>query len=160
MVEGWAERGREGRAPVTSRSLAAVPSHPYGVTLLNCDGHSMTLGWKVPRFSGGAPILGYFIDKREARHQNWHEVNSAPVQERVLTVGADRSSVPRDPAQRLLPPPTLLLSPSPSPPLPLSPPPPSLPPLPSSFPSPPPPHCHLYPSPPTDRTSRGLCFAY
>lgn len=48
----------------------------------------MTLGWKVPRFSGGAPILGYFVDRREAQHRDWHEVNSAPVQERVLTVGA------------------------------------------------------------------------
>lgn len=67
---------------------AAVPSHPYGVTLLNCDGHSMTLGWKVPRFSGGAPILGYYIDKREAQHKNWHEVNSSPVKERILTVGS------------------------------------------------------------------------
>ncbi|XP_059240444.1 myomesin-2 [Mustela nigripes] len=68
------------QAPLT------VPSHPYGVTLLNCDGHSMTLGWKVPKFSGGAPILGYYIDKREAHHKNWHEVNSSPVTERILTV--------------------------------------------------------------------------
>lgn len=68
--------------------LAAVPSHPYGLTLLNCDGHSMTLGWKVPKFSGGAPILGYYIDKREAHHKNWHEVNSSPIKERILTVGS------------------------------------------------------------------------
>lgn len=67
---------------------AAVPSHPYGITLLNCDGHSMTLGWKVPKFSGGSPILGYYIDKREAHHKNWHEVNASPLQERILMVGA------------------------------------------------------------------------
>lgn len=66
--------------------LAAVPSFPYGVTLLNCDGRSMTLGWKVPRFSGGAPILGYFVDRREAHHRNWHEVNSSPIKERLITV--------------------------------------------------------------------------
>lgn len=54
---------------------------------MNCDGRSMTLGWKVPRFSGGAPILGYFVDRREAGHRNWHEVNSAPITERILTVG-------------------------------------------------------------------------
>lgn len=68
--------------------FAAVPSHPYGVTLLNCDGHSMILGWKVPKFSGGAPILGYYVDKREAHHKNWHAVNSSPVTERILTVGS------------------------------------------------------------------------
>lgn len=66
---------------------AAVPSHPYGITLLNCDGHSMTLGWKVPKFSGGSPILGYYVDKREGHHKNWHEVNSSPLKERILTVG-------------------------------------------------------------------------
>lgn len=67
---------------------AAVPSHPYGITLLNCDGHSMILGWKVPKFSGGSPIIGYYVDKREAHHKNWHEVNSSPLKERILTVGA------------------------------------------------------------------------
>lgn len=67
--------------------LAAVPSHPYGITLLNCDGHSMTLGWKVPKFSGGSAIIGYYLDKREVHHKNWHEVNSSPVKERILTVG-------------------------------------------------------------------------
>ncbi|XP_074803886.1 myomesin-2 isoform X5 [Natator depressus] len=64
----------------------ACPSHPYGITLLNCDGHSMTLGWKLPKFSGGSPVLGYYIDKREAHHHNWHEINSSPVKERIYTV--------------------------------------------------------------------------
>ncbi|XP_003412010.1 myomesin-2 [Loxodonta africana] len=68
------------------QAALTVPSHPYGITLLNCDGHSMTLGWKVPKFSGGAPILGYYIDKREAHHKNWHEVNSSPTKERIFTV--------------------------------------------------------------------------
>ncbi|KAM9201425.1 myomesin-2 [Dugong dugon] len=68
------------------QAALTVPSHPYGITLLSCDGCSMTLGWKVPKFSGGSPILGYYIDKREAHHQNWHEVNSSPVKERILTV--------------------------------------------------------------------------
>lgn len=72
---------------VTRGVPTAVPSPPYGITLLNCDGHAMTLGWKVPRFSGGTPVLGYFVDKREAQHRNWHEVNAAPVKERLLTVG-------------------------------------------------------------------------
>lgn len=47
----------------------------------------MTLGWKVPKFSGGSPILGYYVDKREGHHKNWHEVNSSPLKERILTVG-------------------------------------------------------------------------
>lgn len=48
----------------------------------------MTLGWKVPRFSGGSPILGYFVDKREAQHKNWHEVNASPITEKILTVSS------------------------------------------------------------------------
>nr|XP_060511606.1 myomesin-2 [Panthera onca] len=82
---GTSENSQESDV-IKVQAALTVPSHPYGVTLLNCDGHSMTLGWKVPRFSGGAPILGYYIDKREAQHKNWHEVNSSPVKERILTV--------------------------------------------------------------------------
>ncbi|XP_036851779.2 myomesin-2 isoform X1 [Manis javanica] len=68
------------------QAALTVPSHPYGITLLNCDGRSMTLGWKVPKYSGGSAILGYYVDKREAQHENWHEVSSSPFKERVLTV--------------------------------------------------------------------------
>uniref|UniRef100_A0A452SL41 Myomesin 2 n=1 Tax=Ursus americanus TaxID=9643 RepID=A0A452SL41_URSAM len=82
---GTSENSQESDV-IKVQAALTVPSHPYGVTLLNCDGHSMTLGWKVPKFSGGAPILGYYIDKREAHHKNWHEVNSSPIKERILTV--------------------------------------------------------------------------
>ncbi|KFV92207.1 M-protein, striated muscle, partial [Eurypyga helias] len=66
--------------------LIACPSHPHGITLLNCDGNSMTLGWKAPKYSGGSPILGYYMDKREANHQNWHEVNSSLITRTIYTV--------------------------------------------------------------------------
>ncbi|XP_037668866.1 myomesin-2 [Choloepus didactylus] len=82
---GMSENSQESDIIKVQAALTA-PSHPYGITLLNCDGHSMTLGWKVPKFSGGAAILGYYIDKREAHHKNWHEVNSSPVEERIFTV--------------------------------------------------------------------------
>ena len=67
--------------------LIACPSYPHGITLLNCDGHSMTLGWKALKYSGGSPILGYYIDKREANHKNWHEVNSSVISRTIYTVG-------------------------------------------------------------------------
>ncbi|XP_053511354.1 myomesin-2 [Artibeus jamaicensis] len=82
---GTSENSQESDA-IKVQAPLTVPSYPYGITLLNCDGHSMTLGWKVPRFSGGSPILGYFVDRREARHRSWHEVNTMPVTERILTV--------------------------------------------------------------------------
>uniref|UniRef100_A0A8C3PBY8 Myomesin 2 n=1 Tax=Chrysemys picta bellii TaxID=8478 RepID=A0A8C3PBY8_CHRPI len=82
---GVSENSQESEA-ITVQAALTCPSHPYGLTLLNCDGHSMTLGWKLPKFSGGSPVLGYYIDKREAHHHNWHEVNSSPVKERIYTV--------------------------------------------------------------------------
>ncbi|XP_006866786.1 PREDICTED: myomesin-2-like [Chrysochloris asiatica] len=82
---GTSENSQESDTIKVQAALCA-PSHPYGITLLNCDGQSMTLGWKVPKFSGGAEILGYYIDKREAHHKNWHEVTSSPVKERIFTV--------------------------------------------------------------------------
>lgn len=67
-------------------NFSAAPSHPYGITLLNCDGHSMTLGWKLPKFTGGSHITGYYIDKREANHLNWHEVNTSLISQRIYKV--------------------------------------------------------------------------
>ncbi|XP_001505790.3 myomesin-2 isoform X2 [Ornithorhynchus anatinus] len=82
---GTSENSQESDVIKVQAALTS-PSHPYGITLLNCDGHSMTLGWKVPKFSGGAPILGYYMDKREAQHQNWHEVNSHLIKDTIYTV--------------------------------------------------------------------------
>ncbi|XP_025062126.1 myomesin-2 isoform X2 [Alligator sinensis] len=82
---GTSENSQESE-PITVQAALTCPSYPYGITLLNCDGHSMTLGWKLPRFSGGSPVLGYYIDKREAHHRNWHEVNSSPIKKRIYTV--------------------------------------------------------------------------
>uniref|UniRef100_A0A2K5JAV1 Myomesin 2 n=1 Tax=Colobus angolensis palliatus TaxID=336983 RepID=A0A2K5JAV1_COLAP len=82
---GMSENSQESDV-IKVQAALTVPSHPYGITLLNCDGHSMTLGWKVPKFSGGSPILGYYLDKREVHHKNWHEVNSSPSKQTILTV--------------------------------------------------------------------------
>ncbi|XP_057393254.1 myomesin-2 [Balaenoptera acutorostrata] len=82
---GTSENSQESDV-IEVQATLTVPSHPYGINLLNCDGHSMTLGWKMPKFRGDSPILGYYVDKREAHHKNWHEVNVSPVQERILTV--------------------------------------------------------------------------
>ncbi|XP_021525860.2 myomesin-2 isoform X2 [Aotus nancymaae] len=82
---GMSENSQESDV-IKVQAALTVPSHPYGITLLNCDGRSMTLGWKVPKFSGGSPILGYYMDKREVHHKNWHEVNSSPSKPTILTV--------------------------------------------------------------------------
>uniref|UniRef100_A0A8C6JSS6 Uncharacterized protein n=1 Tax=Melopsittacus undulatus TaxID=13146 RepID=A0A8C6JSS6_MELUD len=82
---GFSENSQESEA-ITVQAALTCPSYPHGITLLNCDGHSMTLGWKAPRYCGGSPILGYYMDKREANHQNWHEVNSSLITQTIYTV--------------------------------------------------------------------------
>uniref|UniRef100_A0A8C4XMP3 Myomesin 2 n=1 Tax=Falco tinnunculus TaxID=100819 RepID=A0A8C4XMP3_FALTI len=82
---GFSENSQESEA-ITVQAALTCPSYPHGITLLNCDGHSMTLGWKAPKYSGGSPILGYYMDKREANHQNWHEVNSSLITQTIYTV--------------------------------------------------------------------------
>uniref|UniRef100_A0A8C9VWH2 Myomesin 2a n=1 Tax=Scleropages formosus TaxID=113540 RepID=A0A8C9VWH2_SCLFO len=63
---------------------AATPSAPYGVSLLYCDGTSMILGWKRPKFCGGSKVTAYYVDQHEASEAQWCEVNVAPVQDRTV----------------------------------------------------------------------------
>ncbi|KAJ8364996.1 hypothetical protein SKAU_G00138270 [Synaphobranchus kaupii] len=64
----------------------ALPSSPYGITLLSCDGASMTLGWKRPKYSGGSKVNAYYIDQREVSSLHWSEVNMPPVKEQIFKV--------------------------------------------------------------------------
>ncbi|XP_051769041.1 myomesin-2 isoform X5 [Ctenopharyngodon idella] len=64
----------------------ATPSAPYGISLLNCNGSSMTLAWKRPKHTGGSKIKSYYLDKREAESVEWKEVNPSPVVHRIFTV--------------------------------------------------------------------------
>uniref|UniRef100_H2ZRK2 Myomesin 2 n=1 Tax=Latimeria chalumnae TaxID=7897 RepID=H2ZRK2_LATCH len=82
---GFSEDSQESE-PITVQAALTKPSFPCGITLLNCDGHSMTLGWKLPRFSGGSEISGYFIDKHEAGESMWEEVNVSNIKKRIFTI--------------------------------------------------------------------------
>uniref|UniRef100_A0A3Q1C290 Myomesin 2a n=1 Tax=Amphiprion ocellaris TaxID=80972 RepID=A0A3Q1C290_AMPOC len=64
----------------------ATPSAPYGITMLSCDGSSMTVAWKSPKHCGGSKVNAYYIDKRDADTLVWKEVNLAAITERVCTV--------------------------------------------------------------------------
>ncbi|XP_032876566.1 LOW QUALITY PROTEIN: myomesin-2 [Amblyraja radiata] len=72
--------------PIIVQAALTVPSSPYGITLLNCSGDSMTLGWKVPRFTGGSDITGYYMDHREVTDLHWHESNVKAIAGTVFTV--------------------------------------------------------------------------
>lgn len=65
---------------------SATPSAPFGITMLSCDGSSMTVAWKSPKHCGGSKIKAYYIDKRDADTLVWKEVNQEAVTERTCTV--------------------------------------------------------------------------
>ncbi|KAI3377828.1 hypothetical protein L3Q82_008967, partial [Scortum barcoo] len=73
-------------APLTVKAALTMPSAPYDIALLNCDGHSMVLNWKKPLHSGGALIKEYYVDKRRSGTTMWREVHIPPVTERVYKV--------------------------------------------------------------------------
>lgn len=66
--------------------VSATPTAPFGITLLSCDGSSMTIAWKSPKHCGGSKIKAYYIDRRDADSLVWKEVNQAAVTERICTV--------------------------------------------------------------------------
>lgn len=65
---------------------AELPSAPYDIALLHCDGQSMMLSWKRPVHSGGAEVTDYYIDKYNVAKKAWHEVNVPPYKERLYKV--------------------------------------------------------------------------
>jgi len=69
--------------------LAASPSAPFGITLLSCDGSSMTLAWKRPKHCGGSKVTAYYLDHRHADALRWREVNQEAVREEVYTVSTE-----------------------------------------------------------------------
>ncbi|XP_039594681.1 M-protein, striated muscle isoform X2 [Polypterus senegalus] len=88
---GFSENSQESTAILVHAALSGgiphtSPSSPYGITLLDCDGKSMTLGWKHPRFSGGASVNAYYIDQREASQLRWKETNIEAITERIYKV--------------------------------------------------------------------------
>ena len=72
---------------------SATPSPPFGITMLSCDGSSMTIAWKSPKHCGGSKINAYYIDKRNADTLAWKEVNLSAVKERICTVSGIRQEI-------------------------------------------------------------------
>uniref|UniRef100_A0A3Q2GQE1 Myomesin 2a n=1 Tax=Cyprinodon variegatus TaxID=28743 RepID=A0A3Q2GQE1_CYPVA len=84
-IFGLSEESQES-SPIAVEPALATPSAPFGITMLSCDGSSMTLAWKSPKHCGGSKVNAYYIDKRDADTLVWKEVNLAAVTERICTV--------------------------------------------------------------------------
>lgn len=63
-----------------------VPSAPSAIALVLCTESEMVLSWRAPARTGGAPILGYYVDQKEEGAEPWREVNVKAVRERRLMV--------------------------------------------------------------------------
>lgn len=46
----------------------------------------MVLSWRAPARTGGAPVLGYYLDRREEGAELWREVNVKAARERRFKV--------------------------------------------------------------------------
>ncbi|XDV51816.1 hypothetical protein PO909_020632 [Leuciscus waleckii] len=82
---GLSEESQES-APLFIDAALSTPSSPYGISLLSCNGSSMTLAWKRPKHTGGSKITSYYVDKREAESVTWKEVSPSPAVHRIFTV--------------------------------------------------------------------------
>ncbi|XP_078543595.1 myomesin-1 isoform X4 [Lissotriton helveticus] len=71
------------------KAALATPAPPYDITVLESLRDSMVLGWKQPKFIGGADITGYYINLREVvkgAPGTWHEANIKAVGERAYKI--------------------------------------------------------------------------
>ncbi|XP_072320008.1 M-protein, striated muscle isoform X5 [Eucyclogobius newberryi] len=84
-VFGLSEESEES-SPIAVEPALSTPSAPFGITMLSCDGSSMTLAWNSPKHCGGSKVNAYYIDKRNADTLAWKEVNLQAVTERVTKV--------------------------------------------------------------------------
>ncbi|MCI4376782.1 hypothetical protein PGIGA_G00192200 [Pangasianodon gigas] len=82
---GLSEESQES-APLSVKAALKLPSAPYDIALLHCDGQSMVLSWKRPVSCGGAEVTDYYIDKCNVAKKAWHEVNVVPIKERLYKV--------------------------------------------------------------------------
>uniref|UniRef100_A0A4W6EY90 Myomesin 2a n=1 Tax=Lates calcarifer TaxID=8187 RepID=A0A4W6EY90_LATCA len=87
-VFGLSEESQES-SPIAVEPTLTTPSDPFDITMLSCDGSSITLAWKSPKHCGGSKITAYYVDKHDADNLEWKEVNQAGLTERVgdLTEG-------------------------------------------------------------------------
>lgn len=84
-VYGLSDESQES-SPIAAEPALATPSAPFGITMLSCDGSSMTIAWKSPKHCGGSKVNAYYVSERNADSSHWKEVNLTAIKERVCTV--------------------------------------------------------------------------
>lgn len=109
--------------PVESDSHEAkypfsVPDAPINVTANDVTTDSCVVKFEPPKFDGGSPIIGYFIERKQTSTARWLRVNRQPVAEtsvkvsdlvedfeyemRVIAVNKAGESLPSEPCKPFL----------------------------------------------------------
>ena len=63
-----------------------VPAAPENLKVKDITADSVTLQWSPPKSDGGAPLVGYEVEKRDAGRQQWTRVSRVPPTETICTV--------------------------------------------------------------------------
>lgn len=56
-----------------------LPGAPTDVTASNIHSTSLNLSWKAPARDGGAPVTGYYVERRTGMNPRWVAVNREPI---------------------------------------------------------------------------------
>lgn len=65
-------------------SAADLPGPPTNVRATDVHSKSITISWSAPTKDGGAPIAGYYVERRTGLNPRWVAVNREPIH--ILTM--------------------------------------------------------------------------
>ncbi|KAJ1363943.1 Twitchin [Parelaphostrongylus tenuis] len=81
--EGEASNGSD---PITCRQYVAPPGAPDQPRIGSVTKNSAEVIWNRPLRDGGAPIDGYYVEKKKIGDPEWSRVNGAPIKATSLVV--------------------------------------------------------------------------
>uniref|UniRef100_A0A671MMV2 Myosin-binding protein C, slow-type n=1 Tax=Sinocyclocheilus anshuiensis TaxID=1608454 RepID=A0A671MMV2_9TELE len=96
-----------------------IPDPPEAPLVTDVGGDWCTMTWEPPRYDGGSPILGYFIERKKKQSSRWMRLNfdlckettfepkkmieGVPYEVRIFAVNAIGVSKPSEPSKPFIP---------------------------------------------------------
>ncbi|XP_051745958.1 myosin-binding protein C, slow-type [Ctenopharyngodon idella] len=96
-----------------------IPDPPEAPMVTDVGGDWCTMTWDPPRYDGGSPILGYFIERKKKQSSRWMRLNfdlckettfepkkmieGVPYEVRIFAVNAIGASKPSEPSKPFIP---------------------------------------------------------
>lgn len=83
--------------PLLTSALSPTPIEPPGLAsqpqVTDVTKEAVTITWNAPTQDGGAPVLGYIVERRKKGSNLWVPVNKDPIQGEFL--GTEAQEGPR-----------------------------------------------------------------